>query len=384
MFWLCPYRKMTMEKAPKILFYVTEDWYFCSHRLPLALAAKNAGFSVTVVTQVKNHGELISSHGLKLVPLPLSRHNLNPFRELFLISRLIKILKRESPDILHNVSLKPVISGSLAARYSRIPRVINTLTGLGFIFSSRNWKARLSRPVIEFIFRRLLNQPSTRFIFQNPDDREYFVHRKLIEEDKTVLVRGSGVDMNQFSPTPEAKGPPVVLLASRMLWKKGVDVFVEAARQLVDEGVSARFVLAGGCDSGSPIAVPQAVIEKWNREGVIEWWRHRADMAEVFHTSHIVCLPTTYGEGVPKVLIEAAACGRAIITTDVPGCREIVIDRQNGILIPPGNVKALADAIRTLIEDPQLRQKMGESGRRLASSEFSSEQVIAQTLALYK
>jgi glycosyltransferase involved in cell wall biosynthesis len=375
---------MTMEKTLTILFFVTEDWYFCSHRLPLALAAKKAGFQVTVVTQVQDHGEVIASHGLKLVPLPLSRHSLNPLRELSLIFRLIKILKSESPDILHNVSLKPVISGSLAARFSRIPRVINALTGLGYLFSSQNWKARLVRPVIEFIFRRLLNRPNTRFIFQNPDDREFFVQRKLIKEDRAVLIRGSGVDMNQFSPAPEAKGPPVVLLASRMLWKKGVDVFVEAARQLVDEGVSARFVLAGGCDSKSPTAIPLAVLEKWNHEKVIEWWRHRADMTEVFHAAHIVCLPTTYGEGVPKVLIEAAACGRAIIATDVPGCREIVLDRQNGILIPPGNVKALVDAIRTLIEDPQLRQKMGESGRRIASSEFSSEQVITQTLTLYR
>jgi glycosyltransferase involved in cell wall biosynthesis len=375
---------MMMEKKLTILFFVTEDWYFCSHRLPLALAAKNAGFNVTVVTQVQKHGDVISSHGLKLVPLPLSRHSLNPLGELSLIFRLIKIFKRESPDILHNVSLKPVISGSIAARFSRIPRVVNALTGLGFIFTTSNWKARLARPVIEFIFRRLLNRPNTRFIFQNPDDQEYFVHRKLIEEDRTVLVRGSGVDMNQFSPTPEVEGLPVVLLASRMLWNKGVDVFVEAARQLVEEGVSARFVLAGGCDSESPTAIPVAVLEKWSHENVIEWWRHREDMAEVFHSAHIVCLPTTYGEGVPKVLIEAAACGRAIIATDVPGCREIVLDGQNGLLIPPGNVKALAEAIRTLIENPQLRQKMGESGRRIASSEFSSEQVIAQTLALYK
>ena len=373
-----------MKKKLTILFFVTEDWYFCSHRLPLALAAKNAGFNVTVVTQVQKHGEMISSHGLKLVPLPLIRHSLNPFRELFLIIRLFKIFKRESPDILHNVSLKPVISGSLAARFSRIPRVVSALTGLGFIFSSRTWKARLARPVIEFIFRRLLNRPNTRFIFQNPDDREYFIHRKLIQEDRTVLVRGSGVDMNQFSPAPEAEGLPVILLASRMLWNKGVDVFVKAARQLIDEGVSARFVLAGSCDSESPTAIPLEVLEKWSHEKVIEWWKHCSDMTEVFHAAHIVCLPTTYGEGVPKVLIEAAACGRAIIATDVPGCREIVIERENGILIPPGNSKALANAIRVLIEDPQLRKKMGESGRRIASAEFSSEHVISQTLALYK
>jgi len=190
--------------------------------------------------------------------------------------------------------------------------------------------------------------------------------------------------MHLFGPAPEPEGPPVVLLASRMLWDKGVGVFVEAARRLADEGVSARFVLVGGCDSGSPTAVPPAALEKWNQEGVIEWWRHRADMAEVFHASHIVCLPTTYGEGVPKVLIEAAACGRAIIATDVPGCREIVLDRQNGILIPPGNPNSLADAIRTLIKDPFLRQNMGEAGRRIALSEFSSEHVIAQTLTLYR
>jgi glycosyltransferase involved in cell wall biosynthesis len=373
-----------MKKTPTILFFVTEDWYFCSHRLPLALAAQKAGFKVTVVTQVQDHGDLITSHGLKLIPLQLARHSLNPLRELSLVIRLIKLLKRESPDILHNVSLKPVISGSLAARFSRTPKVINALTGLGYLFSSRNWKTRLARPVIEFIFRRLLNRPNTRVIFQNPDDRELFIQRKLIAESRAVLIRGSGVDMRQFSSAPEVEGPPVVLLASRMLWSKGVGVFVEAARRLADEGVSARFVLAGGCDSGSPLAVPLAVLEQWNHEGVIEWWRHRADMAEVFHASHIVCLPTTYGEGIPKVLIEAAACGRAIIATDAPGCREIVLDGLNGILIPLGNPEALADAIRKLVEDPLLRQKMGEEGRGIALSEFSSEYVISQTLDLYK
>ncbi len=375
---------MTMEKTPTILFFVTEDLYFCSHRLPLALAAQKAGFKVTVATRVQKHGEVITSHGFKLIPLQLSRHSLNPLRELLLVSRFIKILKEESPDILHNVALKPVVYGSIAAMVSKAPKVINALTGLGFIFTSRRWKARLIRPFIEIVFRWILNRPNTRVIFQNPDDRELFVQRKLIAEDRAVLIRGSGVDMHLFSPAPEVESPPVVLLASRMLWDKGVGVFVEAARRLADEGVSARYVLAGGCDSSSPTAVPLAVLEKWNHEGVIEWWRHREDMAEVFRVSHIVCLPTTYGEGVPKVLIEAAACGRAIIATDAPGCREIVLDRQNGLLIPPGNHKALADAIRTLIENPQLRQRMGESGRRIALSEFSSEHVIAQTLDLYK
>lgn len=372
-----------MQKTPTILFFVTEDWYFCSHRLSLALAAQKEGFKVTVITRVQSHGETIISHGLKLIPLQLARHSLNPLRGLLLFFRLIRIFRKESPDILHNISMKPVFYGSMAARFSKIPKVINALTGLGYLFSSRNWKTRLVRPIIEFTFRRLLNRPNTRVIFQNPEDRELFVQRKLIDEGRAVLIRGSGVDMHLFCPAPEAEGPTVVLLASRMLWDKGVGVFVEAARRLAGEGVSARFVLAGSCDSGSPTAIPLAVLEKWNREGVIEWWQHRENMAEVFHASHIVCLPTTYGEGVPKVLIEAAACGRAIIATDVPGCREIVVNNQNGILIPPRNFESLADAIRKLLEDPLLRRNMGEAGRRIALSEFSSEHVIAQTLTLY-
>lgn len=373
-----------MNKTYSILFFVTEDWYFCSHRLALALAAQKAGYKVSVATRVREHGELITSHGLRLIPLQLSRHSLNPLRGLFLLLRLIKILREESPDILHNVSLKPVFYGSIAARFSKTRKVINALTGLGYLFSSRNWKARLVRPLVENIFRWIWNRPNTQIIFQNPDDQELFIRRKMITEDRAVLIRGSGVDMNQFTPTPEPEGPPTVLLASRMLWDKGVGVFVEAARLLAGRNVSARFVLAGSCDTSNPMAIPLSNLEEWNRSGVIEWWGHRADMNEVFHASHMVCLPTTYGEGVPKVLIEAAACGRAIIATDVPGCREIVLNGQNGILIPPKNPRVLAGAIQKLIEDPALRQKMGETGRHIALSEFSSEQVIAQTLPIYR
>jgi len=375
---------MTMEKTPTILFFVTEDWYFCSHRLPLALAAQEEGFQVSVATRVRKHGEMITSHGLKLIPLELSRHSMNPFRGLLLLFRLIKILRKESPDILHNVSLKPVFYGSIAARFYKIPKVINALTGLGFLFSSRRWQARLVRPFIEMALRWILNRPNTRVIFQNPEDQELFIKRKLVQENRAVLIKGSGVDMSQFTTAPEPEGPPTILLASRMLWDKGVGVFVEAARLLAGKNVSARFVLAGSCDTSNPMAVPLATLEEWNRNGVIEWWGHRTGMNEVFHAIHIVCLPTTYGEGVPKVLIEAAACGRAIIATDVPGCREIVLNGENGILIPPQNPQALAEAIRQLIEDPALRQKMGETGRRIAISEFSSKKVIGETLALYK
>lgn len=372
-----------MDKRSKILFFVTEDWYFCSHRLSLALATKKAGFQVAVATRVQDHGEQITSHGLKLIPLQLSRHSLNPFRGLLLLFRFIKILRKESPDILHNVSLVPMFYGSIAALFSKTPKVINALTGLGYLFSSRNWKARLVRPLVENIFRWILNRPNTKVIFQNPEDRAFFIKRKLVRGNQTVLIKGSGVDMNQFIPSPEPEGPPTVLLASRMLWDKGIGIFVEAARLLAGRNFPVRFILAGSCDTRSPLAVPHSNLEEWNRSGVVEWWGHRTDMNEVFGASNIVCLPTTYGEGIPKVLIEAAACGRAIIATNVQGCREIVLDGQNGILISSQNPQELADAIQKLIKDPALRQKMGKVGRHIALSEFSSRKVISQTLALY-
>ena len=373
-----------MDKRPKIIFFVTEDWYFCSHRLPLALAAQEEGFQVSVATRVQKHGEVITSHGLKLIPLELSRHSMNPFGGVLLLFRLIKILRKESPEILHNVSLKPVLYGSIAARFSKTPKVINALTGLGFLFASRQWKARLVRPFIEMVFRWVLNRPNTRVIFQNPQDQELFIKRKLIQKDRAVLIKGSGVDMNQFTPGSEPQGPVTVLLASRMLWDKGVGIFVEAARLLIEEKINARFVLAGNCDASNPGAIPESVLEQWNQSGVIEWWGNQTNMPRVFQSSHIVCLPTTYGEGIPKVLIEAAASGKPIIATDIPGCREIVHPDQNGILIPPHKPEALAQAIQKLLEDPALRQKMGDAGRSIALSEFSSEKVIGETLVLYK
>lgn len=377
-------RPMMTTAKPKLIFFVTEDWYFCSHRLPLAIAAQRAGYDVMVVTRVDRHGELIRSHGLRLIPLGLSRRSRNPFKELGVIRQVLRVYQEQKPDIVHHVALKPVLYGSIAARLAGVPAIVNALAGLGFLFVSKRWLARLLRPLVEIAFRLLLNRTNVRVIFQNPDDLGLLTGRGVLESKRAVLIRGSGVDTTQFRPTPERDGTPLVVLASRMLWDKGVKEFVEAARQLEEQGVTGRFALVGEGDAENPASISRDQLAQWNDEGVIEWWGRRENMPQVFAESHIVCLPTTYGEGVPKVLIEAAACSRAIVATDVPGCREIVRDGENGLLVPAKDVDLLARALRKLLEDSLLRIKMGARGRTLVEEEFSVEHVVQQTLTLYQ
>ncbi|HHT9146927.1 MAG: glycosyltransferase family 4 protein [Syntrophales bacterium] len=371
-------------RRPKILYFITEDWYFCSHRLPLALAAQDAGYDVAIVTRVNEHGEAIRRAGIRLIPFNLSRRGMNPLSELAVLTRLIVVYRKEKPDLVHHVAMKPVLYGSLAARLSGVPRVVNALAGLGYVFTSDQPKARLLRLAIGSAFRGLLNSRRSRLILQNQDDRSLFIRKRFINEERIRLIRGSGVDTSVFSPTPEPAGIPVVLLASRMLWDKGIKEFVEATRQLKTRGVDARFVLVGDTDPHNPSAISKEQLTTWQSEGVIEWWGHREDMPMVFSKSHIICLPSFYGEGVPKVLIEAAACGRPIVTTNTPGCREIVKNGENGLLVPVRNTLDLADAIQSLIENPELRQKMGARGREIVVSEFAIEKVISETMTVYE
>jgi len=368
----------------KLLFFVTEDWYFCSHRLPLALAAKKYGFEVTVVTNVNRHGEVIKGSGLKLVPLVLSRRGVNLWKELQVIGRLVSIYRKERPDIVHHVALKPVLYGSIASCFAKVPFVINAMAGLGYLFSSNSFKAHLIRPFIVLTFRFLLNLQGSRVILQNPDDIKVLCDSGVLSRDRITLIRGSGVDIKKFMVVPEPSGEPLVILASRLLWDKGVGEFVEAASLLKQQGVSARFVLVGEGDPENPTAISPVQLQAWHEEGVVEWWGRRDDMASVFAKSHIVCLPSFYGEGVPKVLIEAASCGRPIVTTDAPGCREIVQDGLNGFLVPIRNARAVAEALKKLLASSRLRRTMGMHGRKLVEREFTLEKVNLETLALYK
>lgn len=367
----------------KLLFFVTEDWYFCSHRLPLALAAQKAGFEVLVVTNVHRHGEKIEGSGLKLISLELFRRGINPLKELQIIYRLMVIYRKEKPDIVHHVALKPVLYGSIASCLTKVPFIVNAMAGLGFLFSSNSFKAHMMRPFVVLIFRFLLNLTGSRVILQNPDDIKVLCDRGVLNRECITLIRGSGVDIRKFAVVPEPSGKPLVILASRLLWDKGVGEFVKAARLLKHQGVPARFVLVGEGDPENPTNISLVQLQDWHEEGVVEWWGRKDNMPDVFANSHIVCLPS-YREGLPKVLLEAAASGRPIVTTDAPGCREIVQDGLNGFLVPVRDACAVAEALKKLIASPKLRQTMGMHGRKLVEREFTQEKVNLKTLALYE
>lgn len=364
----------------KLLFLVTEDWYFVSHRLPLAVAAQQAGYSVTVATRVRRHGEEIRAAGLRLVSFENSRSSLNPFRELLTLARLIRLWRRERPDIAHLVAIKPVLYGTLAARLCGTPRVVNALAGMGWLSSSASGTARWVKPLIRHALAWALRRGIV--LVQNRDDAERVVHMGV----PARLVRriaGAGVDLERFRPQPEAPGAPVVLLCARLLWEKGVGEFVAAARLLKERGMDARFVLAGEPDQANPSAIPVRQIDAWVAAGVVEYLGWVQDMPGLLARCSILCLPSYYGEGIPKALLEAAAEGRPIVTTDMPGCREAVRAGENGLLVPPRDVPALAAALTRLLADPQLRSQMGARGRLRAEEEFGAERIIAQTLALY-
>jgi glycosyltransferase involved in cell wall biosynthesis len=368
---------------PRLLYLVTEDWYFCSHRLPLAAAARDAGFDVSVATRVRAHADEIRRAGVEPIPIGLSRRSVNPFREAGALREIARTYRAVKPDIVHHVALKPVLYGSLAARLAGVPAVVNALAGLGYAFSSRDLAARLVRPAVEAAFRALLDRPTSRLIVQNPDDLAFLVSERVVSPDRAALIRGSGVDTRRFVPAPEPAGTPLVVLPARMLRDKGVVEFVAAAERLRGEGVAARFALVGDPDPDNPASISGETLQRWSASSAVEWWGWRDDMVTVFQQSHVVCLPS-YREGLPKALIDAAACGRAIVTCDVPGCREVVREGDNGLLVPPRDAAALAAALRRLLEDAGLRRAMGERSRARAVAEFSVERVIEQTLGLYR
>lgn len=372
-----------ISKNIKVLFLVTEDWYFYSHRLAIARAVRNAGCEIIVATRVTNHRELIEKEGFRVVPIKLRRRSKNPFIELTSIIELIKIYRKERPTIVHQVAIKPVLYGSCAAKITGVPAIVNALSGLGFVFIANGWKNSIFREAIKFLYKLALLLDNLKVIFQNPDDRKTFVNAGIVDYNKTVIIKGSGVDPAKFKYSPEPKGIPVVMLASRMLWDKGIGELVEASRLLKASDIMCRVVLVGMPDPGNPASIPEDKLRGWHSEGIVEWWGHREDMPAVFSESHIVCLPS-YREGLPKVLIEAASCGRAIVATDVPGCREIVRHGVNGLLVPPKDSKALARSLTILLQDPELRSHMGKKGREIAVSEFSEERVTKETIGVYR
>lgn len=365
----------------KLLFLVTEDWYFVSHRLPLALAAQAAGYEVAVATRVSRHADTITQAGIRLIPFSLSRRAGNPLRE---IQQIVRLYRHERPDIVHHVALKPVVYGAIAARLAGVPAQVHAVAGLGWLFSSRSLLARVIRPLARRLLAALFASRQSRVIVQNADDAA-FLGDAGVGAGQLRLIRGAGVDMAAFRPAAAAPvGKVCVLLASRMIREKGIAAFVAAAERLHGEGLEARFLLAGEPDPGNPAALTAQQLEAWSQAGIVEWLGRRDDMPEVIGGCHIFCLPTSYGEGIPKVLLEAAACGKPIVTTDTPGCREVVTDGDNGLLVSVSDVGALVQALRRLILDAPLRERMGRRGRERAEREFAQDQVIRQTLDVYR
>jgi glycosyltransferase involved in cell wall biosynthesis len=297
---------------------------------------------------------------------------------------LLRLYERLHADLVHHIGLKPSLYGGIAARVTRVPRVVSTLTGLGVLFSSDSRRSRGLRAVVEAGLRFGFAAPRHHATLQHEADRERLLSRGISSPERTHVVPGSGVDLGSFLPTPEVPGVPVVLMVSRLLRQKGVEEFAHAARTLRRRGVAARFVLVGEPDPGHPSALPVSTVEAWGHAGDVEWLRWRCDVPSLLARSHIVCLPTSYGEGIPRVLIEAAACGRAVVATNLPGCREVVKDRETGLLVPVGDRRALVAAISRLLDDPVLRRGMGRRGHELVSCRFSSRQTIEANLQLYE
>jgi glycosyltransferase involved in cell wall biosynthesis len=370
-------------RPPVILMLAASDWYFYWHRLPLAVRIAAAGYDVRVATPLGRYCGAIEAAGLRHYPIQIDRQGLNPLKDTATIKSLVGLYREIDPVLVHHIAIKPNIYGTIAAKVAKVPAIVNTMPGMGYVFVSEQFLARLIRSGIKTAFRLLLNAPNTRTILENSDDMQRWVSWGIMRPDRAVIIRSCGIDTAMFQATPEPPGPPLVVLPARLLSYKGIGEFVAAARSLKQRGVQARFALVGEGDPGNPASVPQRQIDDWKQEGVVELFGWQDDMPAILAQSHIVCLPSHGGEGVPRTLLEAAACGRAIVATDVPGCRDVVRHGENGLLVPPRQVAPLADALEQLIRNGDLRRSMGLRGRDLAIVDFSVDKVAIETLSLY-
>jgi glycosyltransferase involved in cell wall biosynthesis len=367
----------------KILYVVTEDHYFCSHRLPLAMEAQEAGHTVAVATAVHNHGKTIQQAGLTLHPLQqMNRTGINPWKDAKLILELYRLYRQEKPDIVHHVAMKPALHGSIAAKLARVPKVINALTGLGYLFINDTVPIKILRHCVLQAFRILWRTPNYHLIVQNKDDHAKF--SKILGPSNIHLIRGSGVNTRTFCPPAKYQHhmPPKVVMISRLLWDKGVGELIEAARILKAKGIHMELTLYGAPDPKNPASIPESVLNGWVQPGLCRWKGATQDVAKIYKDGDIAVLPS-YREGLPKSLLEAAACGLPIITTDVPGCREIVQHRVNGLLVPLKNTAKLANALEVLILDAPLREQYGKAGRHMVLENFDEKIIVKETLELY-
>lgn len=365
----------------KILFVVNNPAFFLSHRLPIALKAKEEGYEVAVATMPGQAVAQIVAHGLRHFVIPMSRSGMNPFAELRTIYALYRLYRNYQPDLVHLVTIKPVLYGGIAARLARVKAVVYAISGLGFLFTRErkgiDWVSQITRQ----LYRLALGHRHSRVIVQNDNDRQILLDMGAMQEAQAVKIRGAGVDVAVFATQPEPLKPVVVTMAARLLKDKGVMEFVEAAGISARHGRDIRWQLAGTPDPGNPASVTQAEVQSWGPE--VKVLGEVKDIARLYAQSHIVALPS-YREGLPKSLVEAAACGRAVVTTDVPGCRDAIDIEQSGLLVPVRDAQKLYEAVARLAADDNLRLSMGNAGRILALEEFDIRKVVDKHLAIYR
>ena len=370
----------------KFVLFANTDWYLYNFRRNLALSLRDAGHDVLLISPPGPYGGKLRALGLRWQPLPMDRRSLNPLREAALLWHLWGLFRRERPDLVHGFTIKCAVYGSLAARLAGVPARVNAVAGMGYVFTSNDTRARLLRPVVRILLRLALGGRGARLILQNPEDVALFERAGLVDAAQVRLIAGSGVDCARFAPCEGVRenGAPLrVLLPARLLWDKGIAEFIAAARQLQAQGRAIDFLLAGDPDPGNPAAVPEAELHGWVEEGIVEWLGHVDDMPALFASVDMVVLPS-YREGLPKGLIEAAACALPLVTCDVPGCRDVVTDGIDGLLVPPRDANALAAAIARLKDDPGLARRLGDAARAKALARFDERIVIADTLAVYR
>jgi glycosyltransferase involved in cell wall biosynthesis len=375
------------EDSPRLLLVVNVSWYFISHRFSLAQAAQAAGYDVHVATRVesKQDEEKILECGLTLHHVEIGRGDSSLIYDFKSMLALYRLYKSLCPDIIHHVAMKPVVFGGIIARMIGHRSVVQAIPGLGYLFSnSSTASGLLKRWIVGAMLRVACGGKNTMIIVQNTENLDFVINENITVREQSFLIRGAGVDTKEIEITSEPKAPIRVVLAARLLREKGIEEFVLAAAELKKRGINAEFLIAGEPDPSNPGSLTSDQLKYWHASGGIQYLGFVEDVVTLFSTCHIVCLPSYYGEGVPKVLIEAAACGRAIVTTDQPGCHDIVRDELNGILVQPRDVASLADALERIIEDDELRQRFGVAGRLLAQEQFDLEIVLGETLSVYE
>ncbi len=370
------------ESKPHLLYLVTEDWAFCSHRVPTAQGAQDAGYQVGVLTRVAQHGEAITALGYALYPLAWARRSLNPLLALRDLWQIAGYYQRLKPQVVHHVALKAVLLGGLAARLVAVPHQIAAVNGVGFIFTDAGLKARILRAAFVPLLRFVLRRPSVQVWFQNQDDRALFITLGIVAAEQTILLRGSGVDTDKLQPLPEPDGAVTCAYAGRMLHSKGIDLLVAAQQACRNAGVALDLLLAGLPDD-NPTSFSAAQLEHWATLPGVSYLGQVKNIGDLWARAHIAVLPCRVREGLPKTLLDAAACGRPIVASDLAGVREIA-QPGNALLVPPDDVLALTAALKQLATDAVLRAKLGAAGRALVMGEMAASAIRGKAAAIYR